>query len=100
MNTENTVIFLLKSKEFENYEQEFKKLVNIGNEFQYLERKYIEEFEEYQKIIEDLEDKKYEIWESLNLTEDSDEGIGESIKSQNLEIQPSTSGYKPNSPQI
>lgn len=47
-----------------------------------------------------LEDKKYEIWESINLTEDSYEGIGESIKSQNLENQSSTSGYKPNSPQM
>ncbi|WP_252321028.1 hypothetical protein [Spiroplasma endosymbiont of Lariophagus distinguendus] len=61
MNTEKTVTFLLKSKEFENYEQEFKKLINIGNEFQYLERKYIEEFEKYQKIIEDLENKKLSI---------------------------------------
>lgn len=61
MNTEKTVTFLLKSKEFENYEQEFKKLINIDNEFQYLERKYIEEFEKYQKIIEDLENKKLSI---------------------------------------
>lgn len=58
MNIEKTVKFLLKSKEFENYEKEFKKLIIMGNDYQYLEKRYIEELEKYQKTIEELENEK------------------------------------------